>query len=101
MAIVDTDLVYLTSAGVKTNFSDTYIAAQEQADWKAIATEVPTTLPIQKYAWLGRGAVMQQFEGEVAEQSAIEYDYKLADILYKGNLVVERRSLEDDQYDEI
>lgn len=101
MALVTTDLIFLTLAGVKTNFSDAYQEAQEMADWKEIADEIPTTLPIQKYAWLGRGAVMQPFVDEVQDQSALEKDYQLADSIYKANLAVQRKALEDDQYGEI
>jgi phage major head subunit gpT-like protein len=98
MALVTSDLILLTSAGIKTNFEGAYLEAQEEADWKAIATEIETTLPIQNYAWLGRGAVMKQFKDEAEAQSVLEHDYTLADIIYKGNLEVQRKSLEDDQY---
>lgn len=98
MAVVTSDLIYLTSAGIKTNFEAAYLEAQENADWAVIAEEMPTTLPIQNYAWLGRGAVMKKFTDEVEAQSVLEHDYTLADIIYKGNLEVQRKSLEDDQY---
>lgn len=98
MAVVTTDLVLLTSAGIKTNFENAYLEAEENADWKTVATEVETTLPIQNYAWLGRGAVMKPYKDEVEEQGALEHDYKLADQIFKGDFPVERKALEDDQY---
>ncbi|MDR3709950.1 MAG: Mu-like prophage major head subunit gpT family protein [Capsulimonadaceae bacterium] len=98
MAVVTSDVLALTFAGVKTEFDAAYIRAQEQARWRLIAEEIPTTLPIQNYAWLGRGAVMQEFVDEVAEQSLFEKTYTLADKIYKGNLTVWRKTLEDDQY---
>ena len=101
MALVTSDLLFLTQAGIKTEFTNAYLEKDENADWKAIATELPTTLPIQKYAWLGRGATMQKFGDEPLQQSVREIDYTLADSIWKGELVVERRALEDDQYGEV
>ncbi|CEK19946.1 Mu-like prophage major head subunit gpT family protein [Chthonomonas calidirosea] len=98
MAIVTSDLLLLTQAGIKTEFNNAYLEANEKADWRQIATELPTTLPIQRYAWLGRGAVMQPFADEIKEQALREDTYQLADILYKGALVIDRRMIEDDQY---
>ena len=98
MATVTSDVLLLTFAGIKTEFDAAYILAQESARWKLIADEIPTTLPIQNYAWLGRGAVMKPFVDEVEEQSVRENKYTLADITYKGNLAVDRRTIEDDQY---
>lgn len=98
MATVTSDVLLLTQAGIKTEFNAAYIRAQENADWKSISSELPTTLPIQKYAWLGRGALMKPFADEAPEQGVREDNYTLADILYKGELVIDRRTLEDDQY---
>lgn len=98
MAVVNSDILYLTYAGIKTEFDAAYAKAQEEARWKAIADEIPTTLPIQNYAWLGRGALMQEFKDEAPEQSLREDAYSIADKIYKANLTIWRRSLEDDQY---
>jgi phage major head subunit gpT-like protein len=96
--VVTSDLVLLTQAGIKTEFNGAYNKAQETAVWREIASEIPTTLPIQNYAWLGRGALMEQFFDEVKAQGVREIDYKIADILYKGAFKVQRKALEDDQY---
>lgn len=56
MPVVTSDILELTLAGIKTEFDQAYIKRQEDADWKLISTAVPTTLPTQNYAWLGRGA---------------------------------------------
>jgi len=98
VAVVNSDILYLTYAGIKTEFDAAYIKAQEEAKWKAIADEIPTTLPIQNYAWLGRGAVMQEFKDEAPEQSVREDNYTIADKIYKANIAIWRKSLEDDQY---
>jgi phage major head subunit gpT-like protein len=98
MSVVNSDILYLTYAGIKTEFDAAYAKAQEEAKWKAIADEIPTTLPIQNYAWLGRGAVMQEFKDEAPEQSLREDTYTIADKIYKANIAIWRKSLEDDQY---
>jgi phage major head subunit gpT-like protein len=101
MAVVTQDVLFLTQAGVKTEFSAAYVKAQESADWKEIASELETTLPIQEYAWLGRGAIMKPFVDEAEDQSVREDTYTLADTIYKGNLAIQRKTIEDDQYAEI
>jgi phage major head subunit gpT-like protein len=98
MAVVNSDVLLLTQAGIKTEFNAAYIKANQDPEWKNIATEIPTTLPIQKYAWLGRGATMRLFADEVEAQSVVQATYTLADNTYVGDLVVDRRTLEDDQY---
>lgn len=101
MATVTSDVLLLTQAGIKTEFGAAYIKANESAMWQTIATELPTTLPIQNYAWLGRSAVMKKFTDEAEQQSLREDAYALADIIYKGSLVIDRRTIEDDQYGQI
>jgi phage major head subunit gpT-like protein len=98
MAVVTSDLLFLTVAGLKTEFDAAYMKAAETARWAQIATELPTTLPSQNYGWLGRGALMKQFYDEVEDQSVAGYQYTLADNVYKGNLTIQRKMLEDDQY---
>jgi len=99
LAVVDSDILALTLAGMKTNFDQAYFQANEKASWQFIATEIPTTLPIQQYGFLGRGALMEQFYDEVREQGILEKTYSLQDIVYKGMLAIDRRAIEDDQYD--
>lgn len=98
MAFVSSDLTLLATAGVKTVFNAAYIKANTNPLWQQIATEIPTTLPIQNYAWLGRGAVMEEFKDEQREQSTREVDYIVADKIYAASLTIARKALEDDQY---
>jgi phage major head subunit gpT-like protein len=98
MALVNSDILFLTQAGVKTDFNDAYVEAQQRALWPQVATEVSTNLPVQNYAWLGRGAVMELFRDEAREQGAVQYSYTLTDNIYKALFVVDRRTLEDEQY---
>jgi phage major head subunit gpT-like protein len=98
MAVVTSDIIAFTLAGIKTNFNTAYIRALQNAEYKEIATEISTTLPVQNYAWLGRGAVMQPFVDEAPEQSLREDTYQVSDVTYKANLEIQRRAIEDDQY---
>jgi phage major head subunit gpT-like protein len=96
--IVTSDVLAFTAAGLKTEFDAAYRSAQEGAEWTRIASEIPTTLPIQNYGFLGRGAVMKERIDEDIEQEILAKGYTLADKTYTGLLVIERRTLEDDQY---
>lgn len=98
MGVVTTDLLALTLAGLDTRFDAAYNFARELAMWPRVATEVPTTLPIQNYGFLGRGAVMEEFRDRAREQEVNQFNYSLADKVYKGMLTIDRTTLEDDQY---
>lgn len=96
--IVTADVLAFTLAGLKTDFDAAYQAVQESAKWQLIASEIPTTLPIQNYGFLGRGAVMEERIDEDREQEVLSKSYSVADKIYAGKMVIERRTLEDDQY---
>ncbi len=95
---VNSDLLLLVQAGIKTDFDAAYVQAMQEVDWPQIASQIDTTLPTQNYSWLGRGAVMELFKDEAREQRIVEYDYSLADNIYKAKLTVNRKTLEDEQY---
>ena len=101
MALVTDAILELTLAGVKTDFGTAYRQAAENAEWKFIASDSPTTLPVQPYAWLGRGAVMQEVYDEAFEQTAIQKVYTLTDAEWKAYMSIDRKAIEDDQYNEI
>jgi phage major head subunit gpT-like protein len=101
MAIVTSDILLLTQAGVKTVLGDAYVKAQRRALWPLVASDMETVLPTQNYAWLGRGAVMELFRDEAREQGATQYSYTLSDNIYKALMVVDRKALEDEQYGQI
>src|ERR1051326_191725 len=98
MAVVTSDLLLLTLAGLRTEFDGAYQKAQENPDWRLVATELETTLPSQDWVYLGHGAVMRQFTDEAEDQSVNSTKYTLSDIIYKGRLKIQRKMLEDDQY---
>ena len=96
--IVTPDILRFTLAGLNLKFEDAYAKAQEDARWKLIADDIETTLPIQDYGWLGRGAVMEEFKDRVREQEINQFTYTLADKVYKAAEKIKRTTLEDDQY---
>lgn len=100
MATVDSDTLNLTLAGLKTNFDLAYKKATETAVWSAIATQIDTTLPVQKYGWLGYHGTMQAYSDRSVEQPINELDngYSVSDQLYDVLEPVQRRAIEDDQY---
>jgi phage major head subunit gpT-like protein len=96
--VVTTDLVKLVLAGVKTEFDAAYSQAQQTAEWMQVATEIPTNLPTQNYAWLGSMPKMEEFFDRVRLQEMREMNYTLTDKLYKAGLGIKRTALEDEQY---
>jgi phage major head subunit gpT-like protein len=98
MGVVTSDILALTAAGLKVEFDAAYNAAQSAAVWQRVASDIPTTLPIQSYGFLGRGAVMEELKDRAREQQVNQFNYSLTDKTYKGRLSIDRRTLEDDQY---
>src|ERR1041385_3206661 len=98
MGVVTSDILALTVAGLRTDFDAAYQQGTVNADWQIIASEIPTTLPIQNYGHLGRGALMREFIERLERQGVNPYTYALADKIYKGAMSIERKALEDDQY---
>lgn len=96
--IVTSDILALTLAGLKTDFDAAYRDAQQRAQWNMVATEIPTTLPIQNYGFLGRGATMRRLRDESVEQAVAQKQYSIADSIYRGTMKIERKAIEDDQY---
>jgi phage major head subunit gpT-like protein len=98
MPVVRSDILALTLAGLKTDFEAAYNHAQTMAEWNRVATELPTTLPVQDYGWLGRGVVIEEFKDKARAQDVNQFTYELTDKTYKGSMKIQRRALEDDQY---
>lgn len=98
MGVVTSDILALTAAGLKTDFDLSLAQPAFTPDWAQIATRIGTTLPTQNYGFLGYGATMEEFKDEVREQSVNQYTYALSDKVYKADMNVDRKSLEDDQY---
>lgn len=98
MPVVTSDILAETLAGLNIQFNSAYLESNEKAAWPMVATEIPTTLPLLEYGWLGRGAVMEQLNDRPLEQELLQHTQALSDITYKGRMKIDRRTIEDDQY---
>lgn len=96
--IINPDTLALTLAGIKTTFDAAYQKAQDNSQWSKVADVLPTTLPVQTYAWLGHSALMQAYVDEAQEQDISQYTYTVTDATWKALERIDRRTIEDDQY---
>lgn len=101
MPIVRSDILPLLEAGLRTDFLRAYQQMNEDSIAARIATVVQTTLPTQKYGWLGSVPLMREFEDERLPAGLRAYNYSISDTVWESSISVDRRALEDDQYDMI
>lgn len=101
MPLVRSDILPLLEAGLRTDFLRAYQQMNEDSIAARIATLVQTTLPTQKYGWLGSVPLMREFEDERLPAGLRAYHYSISDAVWESSISVDRRALEDDQYDMI
>lgn len=101
MPLVRTDLLSLMEAGLRTEFSRAYRQLNETSIVPRIATVVRTNLPTQKYGWLGSVPTMREFIDERVPVGLRAFEYAISDQVWEASIAVERRALEDEQYDMI
>lgn len=101
MPIVRSDILPLLEAGLRTDFLRAYQQMNEDSIAARIATIVQTILPTQKYGWLGSVPLMREFEDERLPAGLRAYNYSISDTVWESSISVDRRALEDDQYDMI
>lgn len=99
MAITKSDIPNLLLPGLKTEFDQAYRQRAETGIAQQIATVVNTTIPSQKYAWLGSTPTMREFLDERQPEGMREYNYTIEDKTFEASIAVDRRAVEDDQYD--
>lgn len=99
MAITKSDIPNLLLPGLKTEFDQAYRNRVETGIAQQIATVVNTTIPSQKYAWLGSTPTMREFLDERQPEGMREYNYTIEDKTFEASIAVDRRAVEDDQYD--
>jgi phage major head subunit gpT-like protein len=66
-----------------------------------IATIINTTLPVQKYGWLGTVPPMREFVDERRPSGLAAYATSIEDKVFESTIAVERKAIEDDQLDVI
>ncbi len=101
MPLVRSDLLSLVEAGLRTEFFSAYRQMEGESIVPRIATIVRTTLPTQKYGWLGSVPVMREFVDERTPTGLRVLEYAISDRTWEASIAVERRALEDEQYDMI
>jgi len=91
------DIPDLIAPGLKTEFEAAYRSEVEDSIAEQIATVVSTTLPIQKYAWLGATPPMRELLDERRPAGMSPYSVTIEDKVFESSIAVERRAIEDDQ----
>lgn len=101
MAITKSDIPNLLLPGLKTEFDLAYRQRVDHGIAQQIASVIHTSLPTQKYAWLGSAPTMQEFIDERKPSGMQEFNYSIADKVFEASISVDRKAIEDDQYDMI
>lgn len=99
MPLAKSDIPDLLLPGLKTEFEAAYRAQVDDSIADQIATVVNTTLPVQKYAWLGATPPMREFIDERRPQGMAAFAVTIEDKVFESTIAVDRRAIEDDQLD--
>src|SRR5688572_28397140 len=99
MAITKNDIPSLLLPGLKTEFDLAYRQRVDSGIAQLIATTVTTTNPSQKYTWQSVTPGMQEFVDERKPQGIQEFNYTIEDKVFEASISVDRKAIEDDQYD--
>lgn len=101
MWVTSRNLGALLEAGLKVDFFRAYNSRLQQTVASQIATVVDTTLPEQEYGWLGDLPSVREFVDERMIRHLKKYEYKISDKVYEATIGIERKALEDEQYNMI
>ncbi len=99
MALTKSDIPDLLIPGLKAEFGEAYRNEIDQSIADRIATIINTTLPSQKYAWLGSVPPMREFLDERKPAGLAPFSVTIEDKVFEASLAVDRRAIEDDQLD--
>lgn len=99
MALTRSDIPELMLAGLKTEFDLAYRAQVSNSAVEQIATVISTTLPVQKYGWLGFSPPMREFIDERQPVGLSSQATSIEDKVFESTLAVQRKAIEDDQFD--
>lgn len=101
MALTKSDIPDLLLPGLKADFTLAYQSELENSPIEKIASVINTTLPNQKYAWLGAIPPMREFLDERRPTGLASNSVSIEDKVFESTIAVERRAIEDDQLDMI
>lgn len=99
MALTKSDIPDLLLPGLKAEFAEAYRTELDNSVADKIATIINTTLPVQKYAWLGTVPPMREFIDERQPFGLAAHTVSIEDKVFESSLAVDRRAIEDDQLD--
>lgn len=99
MALTKSDIPDLLLPGLKAEFAMAYRTELDNSVAEKIATVVNTTLPSQKYAWLGTVPPMREFTDERKPSGLAANAVSIDDKVFESTIAVDRRAIEDDQLD--
>ncbi|MCX7800055.1 MAG: Mu-like prophage major head subunit gpT family protein [Fimbriimonadales bacterium] len=99
MALTRSDIPDLLLPGLKAEFEQAYRTELDQSVADRLATVVHTTLPVQRYAWLGAVPTLREFADERRPAGLASYAVTIADKVYEASIAVDRKAIEDDQLD--
>lgn len=97
MALTRSDIPDLLIPGLKTEFELAYRAQTQDSIADQIATVVNTSMPVQKYGWLGATPPMREFIDERRPTGLSSHTVTIEDKVFESSIAVDRRALEDDQ----
>lgn len=99
MPLTKSDIPDLLLPGLKAEFAMAYRSEMETSIAERIATVVNTTMPVQRYAWLGAVPPMREFVDERQAQGLSSHAVTIEDKVFESTISVDRRAIEDDQLD--
>ncbi len=99
MPLTKSDIPELLLPGLKTEFELAYRAEVSDSIAEKLATVVNTSMPIQKYAWLGATPPMREFVDERRPSGLSAKAVTIEDKVFESSISVDRRAIEDDQLD--
>lgn len=101
MAITRSDIPDLITAGLKTEFELAMRLELDASPARNLATIINTTQPIQNYGWLSATPNMREFIDERQPTSLTQSKISVEDKVFEATLAIERKAIEDDQFDMI
>lgn len=101
MAITKSDIPNLLLPGLRAEFNQAYRSEVDLGVADRLATIINTSLPTQRYAWLGAPPAMREFIDERQPGGLSSYATAIEDKVFESSIAVDRKALEDDQLDMI
>ncbi len=99
MALTKSDIPDLLLPGLKAEFAMAYKTELDNSLAEQIATVINTTLPSQKYPWLGTVPPMREFIDERRPSGLAANTVTIDDKVFESTIAVDRKAIEDDQLD--